>query len=142
MIYDNIKNCKNYLINEKFKVAFDFLNVSDGMATGRYDLDCGVYANVMEVNTKQQSEGTIEAHYKYIDVQYVAKGFETMGFALDYSEVTKEVEQGGDIYFVKADCQFVSLKKGDFAIFFPNDYHMPCIGDGDKIKKIVVKIPI
>ena len=38
---------------------------------GHYDLPDGVFANIQTYMPKPKSEGTFEAHRKYIDIQYI-----------------------------------------------------------------------
>ena len=53
-----------------------------GLATGRHTIvGDEVFALVQEYRTKSHSEGFWESHRKYIDVQYMVRGAERMGYA-------------------------------------------------------------
>lgn len=142
MIYDNIKNCAYYAHEPKFKEAFEFIKNSDNLPLGRHEIGNGVYANIMEFNTIPLTESRIEAHKNYADIQYIARGEETMGFSQSMQGIAEDYIVERDIYFVHAECSYITLNDGDFAIFFPTDYHRPSIGHGGQVRKVVVKVPM
>lgn len=143
MIFDKLINAENYIYNDRFKIAFEFLKSADTLPCGRYDISDGVYANIMEFNTKSKQDLKTEGHLNYADIQYIAKGEETMGFycGRNYNEI-EPYDADRDIFFVDARLQYVNLKHGEFALFFPSDLHMPSIGNGEKVKKVVVKVKV
>lgn len=149
MIVDDIKNSDFYLgLNEKFSKAFDFIKNSDllSMECGKYEIDGdNIYANLQEYDTKPVDEGKWEAHKKYIDIQYVIKGQEEMGYA-NISEMKPicEYDESKDIVFLKGSGDFFVVKEGFFTIFTPNDAHMPSLAvvEEEYTKKVIVKIKI
>ncbi|HDH52856.1 MAG TPA: DUF386 family protein, partial [Nitrospirae bacterium] len=75
--------------------------------------------------------------------QYLVKGSELMGYVpLSDQAVSVEYDDEGDVAFFEGHSLFVKLDKGMFVIFFPEDLHMPGIGDGDPVRKVVVKVKI
>lgn len=115
---------------------------------GRYDIDGdNLFAAVSEYETESFDERQFESHQKYIDVQYVPSGEETLYWA-DVKTLTQTSEsfsQGGDIAFYKGKAQgSVTLCGGTCAVLFPEDAHMPnCIsGKKQKVTKIVFKVKI
>ena len=56
--------------------------------------------------------------------------------------VTAEYDDEKDVVFFEGSPLFVKLDKGMFVIFFPEDLHMPGIGDGGPVRKIVIKVKI
>ena len=86
MIFDRLNNSKQYFIlGEKFKKAFDFLINTDlkNIKEGRYEIMGNeIYANIQSLTTKQKSEKKWEVHRDYIDIQYVIKGKEAMGYGI------------------------------------------------------------
>ena len=147
MIIDHIDNYKNYE-NLGIKIALALTHISESdfnnKEPGRYDIDGDdIFVGVNDYNTKDASECRLEGHRKYIDVQYIANGSEIMGYApLSGQEPIDEYNVKKDLMFFEGDASFVKLDKGMFAIFFPQDLHMPGTGDGGAVRKIVVKIKI
>ena len=147
MIFDNIKNISKYPnLGEKIQKGFDFIlkNNLKNIENGRYEIDGKeIYANVQEYETKD--EGLFEAHRKYIDIQYIAKGFEKIEVC-EISELNEKFpyDNEKDLIFFEGKGSFLSLKEGYFAIFYPQDGHKPCITDELKsdVKKVVVKVSI
>lgn len=152
MITDNIKNCEKYFsVHKNFEKAFDFLKkaVSENYEPGRYEIDgADVYANVMENITRDEADCKFEGHQNYIDIQFIARGVEVMGFA-DISKMTPNTE-----YNAERDLQnYENLDKastaviedGEYGIFFPHDIHKPGMslgGNKAPVKKIVVKVKV
>ena len=147
MIIDHINNYKNYE-NLGIKIALALNHISttdfDSKEPGRYDIDGDdIFVMVNDYNTKRISECRLEGHRKYIDVQYVVKGSELMGYVpLSGQTVTAEYDDERDVAFFEGDSLFVRLDKGMFVIFFPEDLHMPGIGQGDAVRKVVVKVRV
>jgi len=152
MILDNLSQCQKYAaLSPRFATAFDFLKKFDGsLAKGRYDLDGdNVYAMVQHYTTKPQEQGVFEAHRKYIDVQFVFKGRETILWAPLESLVANTKEQyneEGDyaLYALVPTATPLRLSSGQFAILYPQDGHVPCCQwDGPcEITKVVVKVRV
>jgi len=148
---DNIKNANFYYNLSAFiEVGLKYIESTDFsvLENGKYEiLGSDVYALVQEYYSKPKSEGKFEAHKKYIDIQYIIKGEEQMGYS-DLSNFTDATEynEEKDIIFLepKTDFnqQFINVKENEFVIFHPQDAHMPSIAISDSIhiKKVVVKV--
>ncbi|RKX72847.1 MAG: DUF386 domain-containing protein, partial [Spirochaetes bacterium] len=81
------------------------------------------------------------AHDKYIDVQVVIKGNESIGYALR-SELAAvgDFNEESDIGFFGGSGDPIYLKEGDFAVFFPGDGHAPGLtakGEPSRVRKAV-----
>jgi YhcH/YjgK/YiaL family protein len=149
MIIDKLSNSHLYSgLGERINKAFDYLKKTNFSKTelGKYEIDGDkIFALVNEYNTKDESEGKLEAHKKYIDVQFVAKGKELMGFApLENQKVIDEYSEQNDITFFSGQKSLTQVNEGMFAIFFPTDVHLPGIKVGEKsyVKKIVIKVKV
>jgi len=149
MITDKIENAKLYLgLNKRIQKALEYIITTDliNIKEGKYDIDGdNIYVLVNEYNTKERSECFLEAHRKYIDVQYVAKGSELFGYApLESQKPYAIYDKEKDFELFNEESSFVKFDKGMFAIFFPGDLHMPGIKtvSSSKVKKIVIKIKI
>ena len=147
MIIDNIKNAPLYYgVSERIAVALKFLRENDFsvMNPGKYEIDgSNVYALVQRYESKPVEKCKWEAHRRYIDVQYVAEGIEQIGYAnLGQMKVSQEYREEGDYLLLEGKGDFFIFRDGNFAIFAPQDVHMPCIAAAEPqiIKKVVVKI--
>lgn len=122
--------------------GFGFIDSLKEKPPGRYEKG-DMYALVQEGVTKPAGELRLEAHKKYIDVQYMAEGFEVMEWA--NSEGLKEAapyDSGKDIVFYNGEGMACRVSPGMFYIVFPEDAHKPC-GYTEKetsYRKIVLKI--
>ena len=146
MIIDNIKNINSYGFKENILKAFDFCKNAAGKEAGRYDITDSIYAFVQKYDSMPLEDCNNEAHRKYIDLQYVVEGDETMGFCnIDLCEAIDEFNETDDFQLFK-NCKLshMCFSVGDFAIFFPQDVHMPrgLNGVSMPITKVVVKIPV
>lgn len=141
MIYDNIMNSDIYSNYSVFMEAFKFIIDAEDKICGKYNISDEICATIMEINTSNCEDNIAEGHKKYIDIQFVLSGIEIMGFSQQVLNIITPYDSEKDILIVQSNLNFVTLKKGDFAIFFPNDYHKPGLGSGECVKKIVIKIP-
>ena len=73
------------------------------------------------------------------------KGVERIGVSiLENDKPSAEYDENKDICFFDKESDFITLKKGMFAIFFPTDLHMPGINFdvNNQIKKVVIKVRV
>ncbi len=129
--------------------ALHYLQENDfsEMKTGIYEVDNNISAKVFDLTSKSIEETSPEVHKKYIDVHYWVSGEETIGFTPNKADyIVKEAIKEQDIYFYESvdNESFLSAKKGDYVIFFPNDVHRPGIANGTPIsyRKVVLKVSI
>lgn len=144
-----IADSANYThLHPLFGKAFEFLKRADlaMLPPGRYDIEEGrCWANVQEADLKPISERKLEAHRKFIDIQAPITGIETIGIA-ELSAAAKALpfDEAADYVLYEGESEPVTLRPGDFAIFFPPlGAHAPCClakGGPSRIKKVVVKI--
>jgi YhcH/YjgK/YiaL family protein len=130
-----IEKALNYIANTDFSI----------LKPGRYELDGDdIYAIVSDYVTKDRTECRLEAHRKYVDVQYVAAGSETAGYApLGSQTPLTGYDDSKDCVFYGGGASFIQLAEGIFAIFFPDDLHMPGTGASPSpVRKVVVKVKI
>jgi len=128
--------------------AFAFLKGHDlaNLAKGRYPIDSNnVYATVTEDPTKDFDKTQWESHRKYIDLQCVITGEESMGkYPVANATVTKPYDEAKDVANYSAEGTIYPIPAGTFIIFFPSDAHRPNITPGGNkvVKKIVIKIRV
>jgi biofilm protein TabA len=146
MILDSLKNAASTLtLNPFFKQAFDYIQMNDlsKMEPGKIVLDGeNLFISVMENEGKEPEAAKMETHRKYLDIQIILSGQETMGWtavencldAMDAYNPDKDIQ-----FFTNKPTTYVTVNTGEFIIFFPEDGHAPGIGQG-LIKKAVVKV--
>ena len=151
--FESIKELERY--GSWFNTAIDWLKKQDlkKIADGKYVIKDALFASVQTYETKMYAEGIFEAHKRYIDIQIVISGLEWTYCVNPVEEfkITTPYDKEQDIIiYAKEPCEQkmtqITLYEGNFAVFFPDDWHMPCISpknrSASKIKKIVVKVPI
>lgn len=147
MIIDKIQNLKIY---EKAVPALSkviaFLEECDAdkRELGKYVIDGdNVYCSIGAYTSNPCSE-QFEAHKNYIDLQYVLDGTEEMHVAeVSTLKEIKAYDDVKDYAMYEGACPTVTvLSKGDFALLFPHDAHIPGVMHNapEQMKKIVFKI--
>ena len=151
MVYDSIQNIEQYKgLSDDIYEGLMFLKNADPEISKRvYQVNPRVKAIVSEYETKRVNEYGYEAHKRFIDIQCVLKGEEKVAcLPIERLKETKPYSEEIDAAFYTADINhqhsYLSLLPGYFAIFFPQDGHMPqlCDGNPNWVKKIVVKVQI
>lgn len=145
MILDSITNAAKYeKISPAFKDAMTFLyeHRDGGLAEGRYQVSDDVYALVKHYNSKAMENCKYEGHRDYIDIQYVVKGRECIGWAPVSDMTEKEYIEAKDQYIMQGEGELIPLHAQQFMILFYEDIHMPCValGESEPIEKIIIKV--
>jgi len=98
---------------------------------------------VARESARPRDKAPLEAHRRYIDVQYVLSGADEMGWrALSDCKSPGGYDAARDIeFFTDEPAAWATVSTGEFAIFFPHDAHAPLTGRGD-IHKVVVKVAV
>ncbi|RTR31736.1 YhcH/YjgK/YiaL family protein [Shewanella atlantica] len=153
MIVDTLNNLDLYAhISPRLAAALAHLAETDftQLEVGNYELEGkDLFVIVNDYETKPREVEPFEVHKHYIDVQYVVSGEEEFGYLPladqlpsmaynaehDYAEFDYETN--------KNEAAFIPLKAGMFAIFFPDDMHMPGTSVTPKrVRKVVIKVKI
>lgn len=148
MIIDRLKNASLYLgISEELEIALRYLQGSDmsNVKSGRHEIDGSrIYAIAQKYETKHREDGLWEAHRRYIDVQYIIKGIELIGYANIENLEMEEYDDVKDRLTLKGDGDFLVVRAGTFVIFTPQDAHMPglAVDTPEIIEKIVLKVKV
>lgn len=145
MITDNIKNLKNYNIVSEKVVNF-LLSLNENSETGHYEIDNTAYANIDVYNTKPFENCKFEAHKKYIDIQMLLSGGEELDYInVDVLNVSETYDETRDVMFFhnpEKTPDTLQLEPFKFALIYPHEAHRPQMGDGQRVKKVVVKIAV
>ena len=150
MIYDHLNQISTYksFSREIFEGLRFLQQVSPDIAIGTYQINPRVKAIVSEYETKVKNEVGYEAHRKNIDIQYLLKGEERIAcMPIEKLTETEPYSEEKDAAFYAAEgvvAQTMTIGGGYFAIFFPQDGHMPqlCVGEPEMVKKVVIKVAI
>ncbi|MBN2684195.1 MAG: YhcH/YjgK/YiaL family protein [Pontiellaceae bacterium] len=147
MILDTLKNAAHYAgFRDGCSEAFGFLDQPgiETLTDGKYEINGErVYAIVSRTQGRAISDGQLEGHRKYVDIQYVISGEESMGWrAADGLKSAVAYDEERDLEFFEGEPEsIVRVPPGSFAVFLPTDAHLPLIGNGP-IHKVVVKVAL
>lgn len=149
MIFDHLSNISLYCtLSPDIYAGLDYLKqLSPDIVPGTYQLTPRVKAIVSEYETKVKNEIGYEAHRKNIDIQYLLKGEERVAcLPVEKLKETKPYSEEKDAAFFTASIKPIEMTLGNgyFAIFFPQDGHMPqlSVDEPMMVKKVVVKVEI
>lgn len=149
MIYDKLDHIETYKgLSEDLYLGLEFLkNATSIINNGVHELNPRVKAIISEYETRKVNENGFEAHRKFIDIQYVLHGTEKVCcLTIDNLQENSPYNEEIDAAFLTSDKAPLEMEigNGSFAIFFPQDGHMPClcVDEPTKVKKVVVKIKI
>jgi biofilm protein TabA len=148
MILDTLENAARYAgFKPGISEGFGFLD-HPGVAElepGKYEISGDrVYAIIEKNDGRNVEDGKLEAHRKYLDIQYIISGDESMGWSplSELATSSKGYDEERDLEFFDGEPQtLVKVPEGSFTIFLPTDAHLPGIGKGP-IHKIVVKVAV
>ena len=148
MILDTLINSARYAgMHPAFARAFEFLAVTDlaALPPGRHDIDGDrIYVSIDHKDGRGEDGARLEAHRRYIDIQYTIDGNELIGWMplARISSPDGGFDETKDIgFFADRPSTWISVPPGSFTIFFPHDAHAPLAGRGH-LKKAIVKIAV
>lgn len=149
MIYDALSNFRNYVKDHRlFPVVLDYLNGHDlsKLDIGKATVASGIYAVVSEYRTGTIDNKFIECHKKYVDIHIVISGVERIGVCnKNECKSIEEYNEEKDLEKLVGKVELLTVREGQFAVFYPNDAHVPGLSDGKNqciVKKAVCKVPV
>lgn len=149
MIVDRLGNAAPlYHLPARLARALEYLRATDlgSIPTGRHDIDGDrLFALVQEYTTKKPHECRWEAHRMYIDVQYVVRGVERMGYAnIAHARAQDAYDAARDVAFFEPGDDYLTVREGMLAIFGPEDVHAPscALVHPAPVRKIIVKVAV
>lgn len=146
MIIDKLENIGMYAsVNPLFAQAIEFLKSTDLNAheLGKVVLKEGkLFVNFAAARPKTKDDAKIETHNNFIDIQIPLTGTELMGYMprTDLAEAEYNAEKDVTFYPGHAT-DYLTVKPGMFAIFFPEDAHAPGVTEVE-LKKVIVKVRV
>ncbi len=131
-------------LNPLFKDVVDFVKANDldSLEPGKYEIKgSDLFVNIQVAKGKTKEVAVLETHKKMIDIQIPLSAEETYGYTPLCNLPEAEYNSVKDItkYEGAADT-YVTCKPGEFAIFFPQDGHAPCISEEPEIRKAIFKV--
>ena len=148
MVIDKLSEITKYeSLHPRFAKAIEFIVTSNLMLleTGVILLD-GQDIKVIVIEepcvAADQALAGFECHNTYIDIQIILKGKETVGWKARTTCMHPKAEYNAEkdvLFYADTPSLFFELEAGMFSIYFPNDVHVPMIGEG-VIKKVVIKV--
>ena len=123
--------------------AFDAVNALTDYEAKTYPLSDGNRFFVAVGTTK--APDVAEAHRKYMDIQYIVKGKEVMGWAdLADCKIVGEFNEEKDIGMYEGDFEYITVNEGICYVAFPEDAHMPGrhLDVPNDFVKVVVKLKV
>ena len=160
-IFGTLEVVKEQVDSTKFKKAFEYLEqvFKEGTvenkrllslpinAFEKVALDNNNFGLEQVYNSKNREDCFFESHRQYIDVQFILEGEEIIEVSdINNLEVNFKYNDEMDLlkYKTTSSSSIIKLKKGDVAIFYPQDTHMPCVklNNSQKVVKTVVKVAV
>ena len=149
MITGILPGARSWAASPRLRSILSYLEqtLTSPPADGRYELDDGAYAGVSSYVTKDAGASRFEAHRKFIDVQFMLAGEESIWVAEAQAlRLTEAYSDERDVAFFAppARSHKLEMTTGSFAVFFPENAHMPGVqlDAPASVRKIVVKVPV
>ncbi len=147
MVVDTLNNLERYVsLNPLFEDVVKFIKENDlnKLEAGKHYIKEGdLFVNITTAQGKTEEEATFETHRKMLDIQIPLDNEEGYGYMplADLPEKEYNAEKDVTKYPGVKPQTVVTCKPGQFAIFWPEDGHQPCIGKGD-IHKAIFKVKV
>ncbi|MEC9615115.1 YhcH/YjgK/YiaL family protein [Escherichia marmotae] len=151
MIFGHITQLNPCLLPAAIEKVLGFLRTTDfnALEPGVVEIDGkNIYAQIIDLTTREAVENRPEVHRRYLDIQFLARGEEKIGVAIDTgnNKVSEYLLEQRDIIFYhdSEHESFIEMIPGSYAIFFPQDVHRPACNKNAPaaIRKIVVKVAL
>lgn len=145
MVIDTLDNLGKYVsLNPLFEEVLNFIKTNDlnNLEPGKHQIKgADLFVNIQNAKGKTKEVALLETHKKMIDIQIPLSAPETFGYTplCDLPDAEYNAEKDITKYEGLAET-YVTCKPGEFAIFFPQDGHAPCITEEAEIKKAIFKV--
>lgn len=150
MILDFLSQAHRYHhLGPLWKLGFDFLQQLPADAPDeRIELDGErLVAIVQSYETHDPATRFFENHRRYVDIQYIISGRETLYFTpVNTLTVDVPFNEAKDVtkYHLIPDAESVTLSVGKFMVLWQDEAHLPSChvvaGQPEKIRKVVLKL--
>lgn len=148
MILDRLENWSRYFsspLMEQVRACLAGLGPDSALGE-RPVQDKDAWVNAFEGALRPLDQALFEAHRVYADIQVVLTGQDSCGWV----PLPGLIPQGGydpakDVAFYQrpsSSFDFFTLRPGLFAVFFPEDAHLPQVGGPGAVRKAVAKVRV
>jgi len=148
VILDRLDQCSRYeTIHPLFAKAFEILRSTDWINEPpgkRAIIPDRLLVIVEDVDGRGRNAARLESHERFLDVQYIVRGEESIGWShiSDAGTPVEVYSAGKDIAFFNGVPQaWISVPPSHFVVFFREDTHAPLAGDGP-LRKVIVKVAV
>lgn len=132
MIIDTLDNLALYEhLNPLFPQVVAWLKAND-LATvpvGHYELEgSDLFVNIVDSAPKTREQAKLETHNKMIDIQIAIGGTEEHGYT--HRSLLPEAAYNADkdiSFYEDVPDGYITMRPGQFVIYFPQDGHAPAI---------------
>lgn len=145
MIVDKLENLEKYVgVNPLFADVVAFIKANDlnTLEDGKHIIKEGdLFVNITTAQGKTKETATYETHRCMLDIQIPLDAPETYGYlpTEELPEAEYNDQKDATKYPGFVGGSYVTCTPGMMAIFFPQDGHQPCIGEGP-IHKAIFKV--
>lgn len=125
--------------------AINAVNALKNMEPGTVPLSGSNKIVVQQGTTKPAAGRLLEAHREFLDVQYIVKGSEVVGWApVDTLTLDGEFNTTKDNGMYSGNCEFMNIAEGYCYVMFPEDAHMPAshLENPTEYQKLVIKLKV
>ncbi len=148
MIVDRLQNAERIFgIHPGFRNAFEFLRRSDlsQLPDGRHEIaDERLFAVIARDQGRGREKSLLEFHRKYIDIQYVINGADSIGWlpTAKCERIATPYDPDKDLgFYYDRPHTWLELFAGYFAVLYPDDAHAPLATEAP-VHKAVVKVMV
>lgn len=147
MIFGNLDSIEQYRgINKNLDIVFDVLEKEK---FNFEDIEVAInnirtaWGGASTYKDKERADKVVyEAHKQFLDIHLVLEGESLEGYAdMSVCTPTTEYNEEKDYILLDAPGNEMTLRAGDFLVYFPCDAHAPVISCKG-LKKAVIKIKI
>ena len=135
---------------EGLEAGLEFLEKTDlaALPLGKHEIAGeAVFALAMKAPARSLAEAKFESHREYLDIQFLLSGEEMIGL-LPIGQLAEAAPYDAvkDLILYGTPARFHELRvpPGHFAVFFPEEGHMPMcrVGAPGELHKVVVKVRV
>ena len=150
MICGRLEHWRGIAGLEGLEAGFEFLETTDlaALALGKHSIRGEeVFALAMRAPSKSPQEARFESHRDYIDIQFLRSGEEGIGvLPIGQLQGATPYDAAKDLIFYDTPARYLELRipPGHFAVFFPDEGHMPMChaGGPHELHKVVIKVKV
>lgn len=125
--------------------AVKAIDALQSLEPATYPLPDGCKFIVQQGTTKPAEGRDLEAHRRFLDIQYILEGQETVGWApLETLTPAAPFNEDKDVGMYSGECDYMDIKAGYCYVVFPEDAHKPGshLEQPVNFRKIVVKLKV